>query len=51
MCQHCDVLTELLTEIFGNQVAKMIMKKANVQLHDMQPLDTESRLEIIPVAW
>jgi hypothetical protein len=33
VCEHCDVLTGVLTELFSEKVANMIMKRAIAELH------------------
>jgi hypothetical protein len=33
MCEHCDVLTEVLTELAGEKVAAVIMRRTEARLH------------------
>ena len=33
MCEHCEVLREVLTELTGEKVAGVIMRRAEVRLH------------------
>ena len=33
MCDHCDVLTRVLTQLCGTKVAQVIMKRAIAELH------------------
>jgi|GEM_PF-2134879 hypothetical protein len=33
MCEHCDALTEVLTELTGEKVAAVIMRRAETKLH------------------
>jgi len=33
MCDHCDVLTRVLTQLCGAKVAQVIMKRAVAELH------------------
>jgi hypothetical protein len=33
MCEHCDVLTEVLTQLTGEKVAAVIMRRAEARLH------------------
>ena len=33
MCEHCDTLTEVLTELTGEKVAAVIMRRATAKLH------------------
>ncbi|MGA3405663.1 MAG: hypothetical protein ABSD49_08030 [Candidatus Bathyarchaeia archaeon] len=33
MCDHCDVLTGVLTQLCGAKVAQVIMKRAVAELH------------------
>jgi len=33
MCEHCDVLTEVLTELTGEKVAGVIMRRTEAKLH------------------
>jgi len=33
MCEHCDVLTEVLTELAGEKVAAVIMRRTEQRLH------------------
>jgi hypothetical protein len=38
MCEHCEKLTEVLTELTGPKVAGVIMRRVEARLH---PLDTQ----------
>jgi hypothetical protein len=33
MCEHCDVLMEVLTELAGEKVAAVIMRRTEARLH------------------
>jgi hypothetical protein len=33
MCEHCDALTEVLTELAGEKVAAVIMRRTEARLH------------------
>jgi hypothetical protein len=33
MCEHCEILKEVLTELTGEKVAGVIMRRAEVRLH------------------
>jgi hypothetical protein len=33
MCEHCDALTEVLTELTGEKVAAVIMRRTVARLH------------------
>ena len=33
MCEHCDALTEVLTQLTGQKVAAVIMTRAAARLH------------------
>ena len=33
MCEHCDVLKQVLTELAGEKVAGVIMRRAEARLH------------------
>jgi len=34
MCEHCEVLKQVLTELAGEKVAGVIMRRAETRLHD-----------------
>jgi len=38
MCDHCDVLTRVLTQLCGAKVAQVIMKRAIAELHGHEPV-------------
>jgi len=33
MCEHCDALTEVLTQLTGPKVAAVIMRRTHARLH------------------
>jgi len=33
MCEHCDALTQVLSELTGEKVAAVIMRRAQAKLH------------------
>jgi len=33
MCEHCEALTEVLTELVGGKVACVIMRRTEARLH------------------
>jgi hypothetical protein len=33
MCEHCDVMTQVLTELTGEKVAAVIMRRTQAKLH------------------
>jgi hypothetical protein len=33
MCEHCEALTEVLTELVGEKVAGVIMRRTAARLH------------------
>jgi hypothetical protein len=33
MCEHCEVLKQVLTELAGEKVAGVIMRRAELRLH------------------
>jgi hypothetical protein len=33
MCEHCEALTEVLTELTGEKVAAVIMRRTEARLH------------------
>jgi hypothetical protein len=33
MCEHCEILKEVLTELAGEKVAGVIMRRAETRLH------------------
>jgi hypothetical protein len=37
MCEHCDVLTDILIQLFGGEVAKMIMEVVRTRVHSTSP--------------
>ena len=39
MCEHCEKVNEVLTELTGNKVAGVIMRRVGARLH---PLDKEA---------
>lgn len=36
MCDHCDVLMRVLTQLCGAKVAQVIMKRAVAELHGQE---------------
>ena len=51
MCEHCDVLTNVLIQLFGNKVTEMIMERASAQLHGtLPPLAAKSGPQLVPLA-
>ncbi|HXZ90989.1 MAG TPA: hypothetical protein VEG61_07995 [Candidatus Dormibacteraeota bacterium] len=34
MCEHCDALTEVLTQLTGPKVAAVIMRRTHARLHE-----------------
>jgi len=49
MCEHCDVLNDVLTELTGAKVAAVIMRRTVAQLHGSVAL-AENRVSPILVA-
>ena len=39
MCEHCEKLTEVLTELTGPKVAAVIMRRVEARLH---PVNSEA---------
>jgi len=48
MCDHCDVLTRVLTQLCGAKVAQVIMKRAIAELHGHEvPVRSDMRTVVI----
>jgi hypothetical protein len=37
VCDHCDVMSDVLIRLFGNEVGAMIMERVSAQVHDHTP--------------
>jgi hypothetical protein len=42
MCEHCETLKQVLTELTGEKVAGVIMRRAAAKLHPLS-IETASR--------
>jgi len=37
MCEHCDKINEVLTELTGSKVAGVIMRRVDARVHPLTP--------------
>jgi len=47
MCDHCDKMNEVLTELTGAKVAGVIMRRVEARLH---PLDSDGLSQILVIS-
>jgi len=50
MCDHCDVLTRVLTQLCGAKVAQVIMKRAVAELHGHEAALTRRDMRAVVIA-
>jgi hypothetical protein len=48
MCEHCDVLTEVLTELAGEKVAAVIMRRTEARLHGRGSEQVSDNFLVVP---
>jgi len=49
MCEHCEALSEVLTECAGKTVAAAVLKRVQPRLHPAQlKIESCSRTEVTP---
>jgi hypothetical protein len=47
MCEHCDALTEVLTELTSKKVARVIVKRAAARLHSFDVETVSNNLLVV----
>jgi len=50
MCDHCDVLTRVLTQLCGAKVAQVIMKRAVAELHGQEATFAKRDMRTVVIA-
>jgi len=50
MCDHCDVLTRVLTQLCGAKVAQVIMKRAVAELHGHEAAIVQRDMRTLVIA-